>query len=468
MVCLLQRPAYAPLNFLNVSRPPWFTTGHQQDCSEFLKYLLDQIHEEEKTAVKKTKLSQAITVREPKTTATESEAGESMESSSVIEDSFGGEVVTTYICLNCKNESSRAEMFTDIPLAFPEYGASQKALAGGNGKVKKPDQSSGSGDTDGDGKDETLPAKLHLNDLVQFYLKPENLTGDNKYFCEKCNELQDAVRKIRLKKVPDNLIFTLLRFSYDPKRRARTKIFRDVKYPRTLVLPTTCDDRENETDANQQKSLKSVINNKLNECGVGTNTASGEIYSLYGVIVHSGISSESGHYYCYARHSLFSNPEAYCDSIENCRNEDDIDFLQNKWYLFNDSSVSHAHFSSFNNVSQRFTKDTPYILLYKKISPTQAEGEGIDLNKSLHTSEVDPPLSADLRALVTKDNTFFLQVKKCTSFIILWSMSSSLASFLWKGLVREEKKLQRVSRNLGLHGRKLILLPLSPWTYMYM
>ncbi|CAG2198272.1 USP35_38 [Mytilus edulis] len=46
-----ERPAYAPINFLAASRPPWFTAGHQQDCSEFLKYLLDQIHEEEKTAV---------------------------------------------------------------------------------------------------------------------------------------------------------------------------------------------------------------------------------------------------------------------------------------------------------------------------------------------------------------------------------------------------------------------------------
>jgi DNA-directed RNA polymerase subunit M/transcription elongation factor TFIIS len=50
------------------------------------------------------------------------------------------------------------------------------------------------------------------------FMKPEDLTGDNKYFCENCGNLQDAVRKIKLKQVPDNLIITLLRFSYDAKR----------------------------------------------------------------------------------------------------------------------------------------------------------------------------------------------------------------------------------------------------------
>ncbi len=42
----LQRPAYSPGDFLNASLPPWFTAGRQQDCSEYLKYLLDQLHEQ--------------------------------------------------------------------------------------------------------------------------------------------------------------------------------------------------------------------------------------------------------------------------------------------------------------------------------------------------------------------------------------------------------------------------------------
>ncbi|XP_022098949.1 ubiquitin carboxyl-terminal hydrolase 38-like isoform X2 [Acanthaster planci] len=44
-----QRAAYSPREFLIASRPPWFSPGTQQDCSEFLKYLLDRLDEEEKS-----------------------------------------------------------------------------------------------------------------------------------------------------------------------------------------------------------------------------------------------------------------------------------------------------------------------------------------------------------------------------------------------------------------------------------
>lgn len=41
-VFFLQRAAYAPRNFLEASRPPWFNVGSQQDCSEYLRFLLDR------------------------------------------------------------------------------------------------------------------------------------------------------------------------------------------------------------------------------------------------------------------------------------------------------------------------------------------------------------------------------------------------------------------------------------------
>ena len=42
------RAIYSPSEFLKVARPPWFEPGRQQDCSEFLRYLLDCLHEQEK------------------------------------------------------------------------------------------------------------------------------------------------------------------------------------------------------------------------------------------------------------------------------------------------------------------------------------------------------------------------------------------------------------------------------------
>ena len=44
------RAIYSPSDLLKSARPPWFESGRQQDCSEFLRYLLDTLQEQEKSA----------------------------------------------------------------------------------------------------------------------------------------------------------------------------------------------------------------------------------------------------------------------------------------------------------------------------------------------------------------------------------------------------------------------------------
>jgi len=41
------RNIFSPSEFLRLARPPWFEAGRQQDCSEFLTFLLDSLKEEE-------------------------------------------------------------------------------------------------------------------------------------------------------------------------------------------------------------------------------------------------------------------------------------------------------------------------------------------------------------------------------------------------------------------------------------
>lgn len=43
-----KRPELNPREILKVARPPGFLPGYQQDSSEFLGYLLDKLHEQEK------------------------------------------------------------------------------------------------------------------------------------------------------------------------------------------------------------------------------------------------------------------------------------------------------------------------------------------------------------------------------------------------------------------------------------
>lgn len=47
-----KRASISPHDISNLARPPGFLPGHQHDSSEFLGYLLDVLHEQEKTAVR--------------------------------------------------------------------------------------------------------------------------------------------------------------------------------------------------------------------------------------------------------------------------------------------------------------------------------------------------------------------------------------------------------------------------------
>ena len=46
------RGIYSPSDLLKSARPPWFESGRQQDCSEFLRYLLDTLQEQEQSSAR--------------------------------------------------------------------------------------------------------------------------------------------------------------------------------------------------------------------------------------------------------------------------------------------------------------------------------------------------------------------------------------------------------------------------------
>ena len=419
---IFQRPAYAPVNFLAVSRPPWFTPGFQQDCSEFLKYLLDRLHEQEQSFLGKQGES-----------STKSTNGKSQ--STLIGQNFGGKMNTSVICSNCTAESLSEETFMDIPLAFPDYQATgQKSLIGGDNKISTRSTTKTSVPAT-QAVSETTNC-LHLTDLLKHYLKTEKLSGDNKYHCNICDSLQEAERKINIVQTPEYLIFTLLRFSYDTRLHARSKIFREVKYPKTLLLPVSDEERVS-SRRQRTKSLRSEVAVQLEACGQGMDADCCDVYSLCSVVIHSGTSSDCGHYYCYARHSVPKNAKSMCENLQNCSNEDEIDFLEDKWFLFNDNRISYASYSSFSNVTQRFTKDTAYVLIYRKIDPENLPSMSGSPERSLTASRMEQLLRSDLRQAVTKDNKLYLQVKSWTIFVICQSDSNFWALktlFGWGGM----------------------------------
>ncbi|XP_067424091.1 ubiquitin carboxyl-terminal hydrolase 38 isoform X5 [Emydura macquarii macquarii] len=509
-----QREAYAPRIFFEASRPPWFTPRSQQDCSEYLRFLLDRLHEEERTlkALSSAKPSENMMNDESlaQETASKAQLFEAPctegEERTLIEKMFGGKLQTNICCLNCKSTSQKEEPFTDLSLAFcpptslenvdmqsiahssevkddcmvqtsivasssVEESALDNSLPVSDGcetvrnegilRNLLPAELSSENITDfnlykvQDSKDmsqkpvsENTPS---VTDLLNYFLAPEILNGDNKYYCEKCASLQNAEKTMQIMEEPEYLILTLLRFSYDPKCHIRRKILDNVSLPLILELPIkrtasslgvvsrgwSVDVEFSDTGENLAKKLKP---SRAEEVCCPQLVP----YVLSSVVVHSGISSESGHYYSYARNitgsgsslglchqsktmALTSHSSLLAGEISNAVVEHDLDSEMSKeWFLFNDSRVTFTSFQSVQKITSRFPKDTAYVLLYKK----QNGSSGFDANSANGLwVNGDPPLQKELMDAITKDNKLYLQEQELSARTQALQAASASCSF---------------------------------------
>ena len=386
---LLQRVAYAPYELLKVSRPTWFEPGSQQDCSEFLRCLLNQLHEQEIAQLRPPSRKDASS----KSTSAKTDTS---LPPTLIERTFSGKLMHSSRCLKCGSQSALVETFTDIPLAFPvhtsDHSASQRhghspvkpSMAGGS-SVSHDHQTS---KTNSLGSCGGVTNNVHLRDLVTHFFKPERLEGENRYQCETCRGLQDCERTLKVVQAPECLILTLLRFAYNVKTQSRSKIFQDVTYPKTMYLEVHDDGTKTSSSQRRSKGKKAPGVVRV------------DTYALATVIVHSGLSLDCGHYYCYARHCIPVDKTKLSKKPTG-----DVDFLEDRWYLFNDCRVSYSTYSSFSNVTKRFAKDTAYVLFYKRIHPGGHTSEG--------ATEHALTLRDELRDAVERDNRAYLQVHKC-------------------------------------------------------
>merc|ERR1712168_196687 len=149
--------------------------------------------------------------------------------------------------------------------------------------------------------------------------------------------------------------------------------------------------------------------NQNNQSVSSTKVPKSSIYALSAVIVHSGISSDCGHYYCYARH-ISSIDENKIFEYRNLSEDEknNYDFFQNEWFLFNDSRVTFSKYESFSNVTERFNSDTAYIIFYHKIK-TYNEMETSSSYKKPKISNDKLNLSAKWREMVNNDNQTYIK-----------------------------------------------------------
>ena len=142
--------------------------------------------------------------------------------------------------------------------------------------------------------------KISLNDCLIEYNKEEFIKDDNAKNCERCNKKQTHTSTYAIMNPAKIMIVTLNRFKYDQRKNKRIKIVSAVDIPFETTI-------------------------------------GGKQYSLYGVVIHEG-SANGGHYTGYVKNV-------------------------NKWYLYNDSSITEFN---WDYISKDIAKNA-YIMFYHMI-----------------------------------------------------------------------------------------------------
>ena len=131
---------------------------------------------------------------------------------------------------------------------------------------------------------------------------------------------------------------------------------------------------------------------------------------LFFSVVHSGYSSDGGHYYTYARETMTS-AEADLETYNKT----------SSWYVFNDSKVSLSSFESFKSVFKRSPRDTAYVLFYEK-DPQNSNS----LIQPAPSPSV-PKLNSEVELNVENDNAKFLRELKCDGGPSGWSTVAKMS-----------------------------------------
>ncbi|XP_042465472.1 ubiquitin carboxyl-terminal hydrolase 25-like isoform X1 [Zingiber officinale] len=141
-----------------------------------------------------------------------------------------------------------------------------------------------------------------LKDALARFFQPEVLDGNNKYSCSNCKKLSVAKKQMFILRAPNVLVIQLKRFEGVHGGKINRNIDFDELLGLSKFMSNTSQDPEPE-------------------------------YSLFGCIVHSGFSPESGHYYAYIKDA------------------------SGRWFCCNDAHISRSS-------SQEVLSEKVYMLFY--------------------------------------------------------------------------------------------------------
>jgi ubiquitin carboxyl-terminal hydrolase 9/13 len=214
-----------------------FRTPMHQDAHEFLNLLLNEVVEnvEQFSKTRVTEVDQSeqgengLTVTSGAVVPNRSSTMSQLNSGWVHE-LFEGTLTSETRCLTCENTSQRDEAFLDLSVDLEQHSS--------------------------------------VTSCLRKFSEEEMLCERNKFHCDNCGGLQEAEKRMKIKRLPKILALHLKRFKYTEDLQRLQKLFHRVVYPFYLRLFNTTDDAEDPD----------------------------RLYELYAVVVHIGGGPYHGHY----------------------------------------------------------------------------------------------------------------------------------------------------------------------------
>jgi ubiquitin carboxyl-terminal hydrolase 9/13 len=225
-----------PQQFLDVLRREheMFRTAMHQDAHEFLNLLLNEVVANVETEATKHAFEEKVL---PPTESadslgmlTSSTGSKSPNTTRWVHELFEGTLTSETKCLTCEKVSQRDEVFLDLSVDLEQHSS--------------------------------------VTSCLRKFSAEEMLCERNKFHCDNCGGLQEAEKRMKIKRLPRVLALHLKRFKYTEDLQRLQKLFHRVVYPYHLRLFNTTDDAEDPD----------------------------RLYELYAVVVHIGGGPYHGHY----------------------------------------------------------------------------------------------------------------------------------------------------------------------------
>jgi ubiquitin carboxyl-terminal hydrolase 20/33 len=370
---------------------PFFRGYGQHDSQEYIRCLLDNLHEgikikpeyaydlrkaakeaakEAEEALEREKTDAAVrqssdgsdhsTSSNNSTTTPMKVAKKRYPESSIINDLFQGTLESRVRCSNCGYVSLTRDPFLDLSLEIPKENQLKKIGAERGSEALTPQVSKGFFGSVGALLGLSTPT-LSLETCLHSFCTSDNLHQKDQYKCDKCKVKVDAVKLLSLGEatsLPEVLSIHIKRFSHNSY--FGSKIGRHVTFPlrnldmQPFLTPQQTDDEQfaRQQAAQLRKGSGRSNNNNNNNAAASvsgpaaaassspSSSTSPALYDLFAIVRHLG-SVSGGHYI------------AYCKS-----------HVTDRWYEFDDRTVTELS-------EAEILKIEAYVLFYKRKYPIQ-------------------------------------------------------------------------------------------------